>query len=73
MVPWWTLILLTAIFFIREVNMRSKQKPNDFDSGYKQAIIDTAYLWDADVKNGRIIAYKTSKLFQFTKEKLKGR
>jgi len=46
MVPWWTLILLTAGFFIREVIMRSKQKPNDFDSGYRQALMDIIQQWN---------------------------
>lgn len=46
MVPWWTLILLTAAFFIREMIMRSKQRPADYDSGYRQAIKDIANKWN---------------------------
>lgn len=70
MVPAWTLFALTAVFFIREVYIRSK--PTDYYSGYKQAIIDTAKLWNDDIKNRRILVSGTSKLFKFTKEKLKG-
>jgi hypothetical protein len=46
MVPWQTLILLTAGFFIREVIMRSKQKSNNFDSGYRTAIKDIVRQWN---------------------------
>jgi hypothetical protein len=73
MVPWWTFIALTAAFFIRDVYLRSKKNPNDYDSGYRQAIIDTAKLWNDDVKNGNIMAFSSSKLFKFHKENLKGR
>jgi hypothetical protein len=47
MVPWQTLILLTAGFFIREVYQRSKKTPTDFDSGYRQAIIEICNKWNA--------------------------
>lgn len=46
MVPWWTLIILTAAFFIREVIMRSRVKPNDFDIGYRKAIKDIVRQWN---------------------------
>lgn len=46
MVPWWTLILLTVIFFIREAIMRSRVRPTDFDSGYRQAIKDIVRQWN---------------------------
>lgn len=46
MVPWQTLILLTAGFFIREVTMRSREKPTDYDSGYQQAITDIAFKFN---------------------------
>lgn len=40
MVPAWTLFLLTAVFLIREVIMRSREKSPDYDNGYHEAIID---------------------------------
>lgn len=46
MVPWWTLILLTVGFFIREVIMRSREKPNDYDAGYRQAIKEIVRQWN---------------------------
>jgi len=45
-VPAETLFALTAVFFIREVCIRSKQKHNDFDTGYKQALKDISERWN---------------------------
>ena len=46
MVPAWTLYVLTAVFFIREVYIRSRQKHNDFNTGYKQALKDISERWN---------------------------
>jgi len=46
MVPAWTLFALTVVFLIREIYIRSKQKLNDFDTGYRQAIKDFANKWN---------------------------
>lgn len=44
MVPWWTLILVTVAFFIREVIMRSKQ--SNFGEGYRKALIELSSEWN---------------------------
>jgi hypothetical protein len=73
MVPWWTLILLTAVFFIREVIMRSREKPNDYDSGYRQAFNDIADWWNNE--QHQCLPYKdfVKTLHDFIQDKLKGR
>lgn len=49
-IPSWTLIGLTAIFFIREAYIQSKQKPNDYDIGYHNAVKDICNEWNATNK-----------------------
>jgi hypothetical protein len=45
-IPVWVPFALTAVFFIREVYIRSMQKPNDFITGYKQALRDISDRWN---------------------------
>ncbi len=52
MVPWWTLILLTAGFFIREVIMRSRVKLSNYNVGYLNALSDMVHEINHLLKQG---------------------
>lgn len=73
MVPWWTLLLLTAVFFIREVYIRSRQKPNDFDSGYRQAIEDVVNKWNYLSRKKCTYEQHCQKMRDFLQNKLTGK
>lgn len=72
MVPAETLLALTVVFFLREVYIRSKQKPNDYASGYKQAAIDIATEWNRLAVKGLPSRNFLDTIGKFIQEKSKG-
>ena len=69
MVPWWTLVLLTAGFFIREVYRRSKK--SNYGEGYRRALIELSTEWNRLCKKSMPYKNFISQYQEFFQKKLK--
>jgi len=69
MVPAWTLFALIAVFFIREVIMKSKL--SNFGEGYRRALIELSTEWNRLCKLSLPYAEFCERFRRYFQKKLK--